>query len=54
MKLTLSDLHDTLLHGDSDQLWCEFLMERGVLHPARRADEIDEHDVLLQATGGAA
>ncbi len=31
MKLTLFDLDHTLLRGDSDQLWCEFLMERGVL-----------------------
>lgn len=31
MKLTLFDLDHTLLDGDSDQLWCEFLMDRGVL-----------------------
>jgi len=31
LKLTLFDLDHTLLHGDSDQLWCEFLMDRGVL-----------------------
>ena len=31
MRLTLFDLDHTLLAGDSDQLWCEFLMERGVL-----------------------
>lgn len=31
MRLTLFDLDHTLLHGDSDQLWCEFLMDRGVL-----------------------
>lgn len=31
MRLTLFDLDHTLLDGDSDQLWCEFLMERGVL-----------------------
>ncbi len=30
-KLTLFDLDHTLLQGDSDQLWCEFLMDRGVL-----------------------
>lgn len=30
-KLTLFDLDHTLLQGDSDQLWCEFLMARGVL-----------------------
>ena len=31
MKLTLFDLDHTLLDGDSDQLWCEFLLDRGVL-----------------------
>jgi HAD superfamily hydrolase (TIGR01490 family) len=31
MRLTLFDLDHTLLDGDSDQLWCEFLMDRGVL-----------------------
>ena len=31
MRLTLFDLDHTLLAGDSDQLWCEFLMDRGVL-----------------------
>jgi HAD superfamily hydrolase (TIGR01490 family) len=31
LRLTLFDLDHTLLDGDSDQLWCEFLMERGVL-----------------------
>jgi HAD superfamily hydrolase (TIGR01490 family) len=30
-KLTLFDLDHTLLQGDSDQLWCEFLMAREVL-----------------------
>ena len=29
--LTLFDLDHTLLDGDSDVLWCEFLMQRGVL-----------------------
>jgi HAD superfamily hydrolase (TIGR01490 family) len=31
LRLTLFDLDHTLLDGDSDQLWCEFLMDRGVL-----------------------
>ena len=31
MQLTLFDLDHTLLAGDSDELWCEFLMARGVL-----------------------
>ncbi|MEJ5989421.1 HAD family hydrolase [Ramlibacter sp. PS3R-8] len=30
-RLTLFDLDHTLLHGDSDVLWCEFLMDEGVL-----------------------
>jgi len=32
--LALFDLDHTLLDGDSDMLWCEFLMERGVLDRA--------------------
>lgn len=32
--LALFDLDHTLLAGDSDVLWCEFLMERGVLDRA--------------------
>ena len=31
LRLTLFDLDHTLLGGDSDVLWCEFLMKRGVL-----------------------
>jgi len=30
-KLVLFDLDHTLLDGDSDVLWCEFLMQRGIL-----------------------
>ena len=30
-KLALFDLDHTLLSGDSDVLWCEFLMQQGVL-----------------------
>jgi HAD superfamily hydrolase (TIGR01490 family) len=33
-RLTLFDLDHTLLSGDSDVLWCEFLMARGVLDRA--------------------
>jgi HAD superfamily hydrolase (TIGR01490 family) len=33
-RLTLFDLDHTLLEGDSDVLWCEFLMQRGVLDRA--------------------
>ena len=31
MKLALFDLDHTLLDGDSDVLWCDFLMDRGLL-----------------------
>lgn len=34
MKLTLFDLDHTLLDGDSDVLWCDFLMDAGVLDRA--------------------
>jgi HAD superfamily hydrolase (TIGR01490 family) len=41
-KLTLFDLDHTLLSGDSDVLWCDFLMARGILDArafaARNAD----------------
>jgi HAD superfamily hydrolase (TIGR01490 family) len=31
LKLALFDLDHTLLQGDSDTLWCDFLIEQGVL-----------------------
>jgi len=34
VKLALFDLDNTLLDGDSDHAWAEFLIEEGVLHPA--------------------
>lgn len=34
MKLTLFDLDHTLLAGDSDVLWCQFLLARGELERA--------------------
>jgi HAD superfamily hydrolase (TIGR01490 family) len=37
MTLALFDLDQTLLHGDSDLLWCEFLAERGMV-PRRTRD----------------
>ncbi|MFL6691643.1 MAG: HAD family hydrolase [Ramlibacter sp.] len=33
-RLALFDLDDTLLHGDTDVLWCDFLVQRGVLDGA--------------------
>lgn len=42
MRLTLFDLDNTLLDGDSDVLWCDFLIEQGLLErasfTARNAD----------------
>ena len=42
MKLTLFDLDHTLLSGDSDALWCDFLIDEGMLErstfAARNAD----------------
>ena len=34
LRLALFDLDHTLLDGDSDVLWCDFLIERGVLDRA--------------------
>jgi HAD superfamily hydrolase (TIGR01490 family) len=34
LPLTLFDLDHTLLDGDSDVLWCDFLLQRGVLDRA--------------------
>jgi len=36
-QLALFDLDHTLLSGDSDALWCEFLMDEGLLDRARFA-----------------
>jgi len=33
LKLALFDLDNTLLDGDSDYAWAQFLIEEGVLHP---------------------
>ena len=46
--LALFDLDHTLLDGDSDVLWCDFLMQRGVLdrgafEPRNRAMEAGYH-----------
>ncbi|HOZ63315.1 MAG TPA: HAD-IB family hydrolase [Burkholderiaceae bacterium] len=37
MRLALFDLDHTLLSGDSDVLWCDFLMDKGVLDRAEFA-----------------
>ena len=38
MKLVLFDLDHTLLDGDSDVLWCDLLMDRGLLDRAAFAE----------------
>jgi len=53
-KLTLFDLDHTLLVGDSDVLWCEYLMQRGVLDragfaPRNRAMEAAYHEGTVSA-----
>jgi HAD superfamily hydrolase (TIGR01490 family) len=37
MRLALFDLDHTLLSGDSDLLWCDFLLDRGLLDEGFRA-----------------
>ncbi|MBL0150321.1 MAG: HAD family hydrolase [Ideonella sp.] len=41
MALALFDLDHTLLSGDSDLLWCEFLVEQGLLDPSFRTRGAD-------------
>ena len=36
MRLALFDLDHTLLSGDSDVLWCDFLVDAGLLEPSWR------------------
>lgn len=42
MRLALFDLDHTLLDGDSDQLWCDFLIEKGLLDKAIFSAKNDE------------
>jgi HAD superfamily hydrolase (TIGR01490 family) len=51
MRLTLFDLDHTLLDGDSDQLWCDFLMDRGVL--PREPFETLNRDMARDYAAGA-
>jgi HAD superfamily hydrolase (TIGR01490 family) len=51
MRLTLFDLDHTLLAGDSDQLWCEFLMDRGVL--PREPFESRNREMARDYVGGS-
>ncbi|MES2958542.1 MAG: HAD-IB family hydrolase [Pseudomonadota bacterium] len=38
IRLTLFDLDHTLLDGDSDVLWCDFLLDRGIIDRANFAE----------------
>jgi phosphoserine phosphatase len=45
LKLTLFDLDHTLLSGDTDALWCEFLLREGLLPAAdfaQRSRDIEQ------------
>jgi HAD superfamily hydrolase (TIGR01490 family) len=48
-NLTLFDLDGTLLAGDSDVLWCDFLMDNGVLDRAAFAARNADMDARYQA-----
>ena len=47
--LTLFDLDHTLLNGDSDVLWCDFLIQQGVLEHASFAARNADMDQRYQA-----
>lgn len=49
MKLALFDLDHTLLSGDSDVLWCDFLMRRGVLDPEAFAERNADMEARYKA-----
>ena len=48
-KLTLFDLDNTLLSGDSDVLWCNFLIQRRVLDSASFSARNAEMDARYRA-----
>jgi HAD superfamily hydrolase (TIGR01490 family) len=48
-RLALFDLDHTLLHGDSDVLWCGFLMDEGVLERAAFAARNADMEAQYQA-----
>ena len=48
-KLALFDLDNTLLSGDSDVLWCDFLVERRVLDGAAFSVRNEEMDARYRA-----
>jgi HAD superfamily hydrolase (TIGR01490 family) len=48
-RLTLFDLDHTLLSGDSDVLWCEFLMDQGLLNRAEFAERNADMEARYKA-----
>ena len=50
MKLALFDLDGTLLDGDTDELWCEFLIDEGLLD--RATFEPRNRDVVARYKAG--
>jgi phosphoserine phosphatase len=48
MRLTLFDLDHTLLQGDSDVLWCDFLIDCGVLDAASFASRNADMEARYQ------
>ena len=49
MRLALFDLDHTLLSGDSDMLWCEFLIDEGLLDESFRERNVE---MLRRYTAG--
>ena len=43
MKLVLFDLDHTLLDGDSNHLWIEYLMAAGLAGPDAMQRQVDDH-----------
>lgn len=48
-RLTCFDLDHTLLSGDSDVFWCEFLMRHGVLDPAQFKAKNDDMEARYRS-----
>jgi HAD superfamily hydrolase (TIGR01490 family) len=48
-RLTLFDLDHTLLSGDSDVLWCDFLMDKGLLDRSEFAARNTDMEARYQA-----
>ena len=46
LELALFDLDNTLLSGDSDYEWAQFLVERGVLERVTHPVAVDPDEIL--------